>query len=147
MKLDNLVRAGSLQPHVTSAAEVQLLLAAARRNLADAAVTVLSDESRYDLAFKAIVQCALVGLAVAGYSAPHASARHETVIQSLPLTLRVSWEDWMTLETLRRQRDAMDDSGGLVDAAAVDQCVARAQALYLHLERWLMLHRPELLDT
>lgn len=146
MNLDNLVRVGSLQPHVTSAAEVQRLLGAARRNLVDAAVAGLSDESCYDIAYKAIVQCACVGLAVRGYWATNAPGHHETVIQSLPLTLGVSWEDWRVLEGLRRKRDTMDDSGNLIDAASADECMVRAQGLYAHVERWLMLHRPELLD-
>ncbi|MGY0558352.1 hypothetical protein [Lysobacter sp. A421] len=47
MSLDNLVRTNQLKPHVTHPAEVQRLLAAARRNLADARVEGISDETRF----------------------------------------------------------------------------------------------------
>jgi hypothetical protein len=39
---------------------VQRLLAAIDRNLADAGVDLISDESRFDVAYKAVMQCALV---------------------------------------------------------------------------------------
>lgn len=147
MSLDNLVRIGSLKPHSTSAAEMQRLLAAARRNLADAAVDVLSDESRFDIAYKAIMQCAMAGLAAGGYRpSTNIPGHHQTMIQSLSLTLGVPREDWLVLDTLRRKRNVIDYTGDLVDAASVDECLAQAQRLFAHLERWLMTHRPELLD-
>ena len=55
MTLQNLLKIGRLKPHEASAAEVQRLLAAIRRNLADAAVPNISDETRFDVAYKAVM--------------------------------------------------------------------------------------------
>src|SRR3546814_6463258 len=91
MSLDNLVRARQLAPHAARPVEVQLLLAAARRNLADASAQGISDETRIDCAYKSIMQCALLGLAANGYrpatSTPGTrSDAHTAALQSLMST-------------------------------------------------------------
>ena len=58
----NLQSIGRLKPHQPTVAELQRLLAAAERNLKDAHVTAVSDETRFDAAYKAIMQCALIGM-------------------------------------------------------------------------------------
>jgi hypothetical protein len=53
MTLQNLLRIGKLKDHAPTAAEVLRLLAAVDRNLADAAVPKVSDETRFDAAYQA----------------------------------------------------------------------------------------------
>ena len=53
MSLENLLKINQLQRHAATADEVQRLLAAASRNLADSGVAGLSDETRFDAAYKA----------------------------------------------------------------------------------------------
>ena len=52
--------------HVPTAAEVQRLLAAIDRNIADAEDSI-SGETRFDAAYKAVMQCALVAMLAAGF--------------------------------------------------------------------------------
>jgi hypothetical protein len=59
--LQNLLKIGRLKAHEPNAAEVQRLLAAIRRNLTDAVATNISAETRFDAAYKAVMQCALRG--------------------------------------------------------------------------------------
>ena len=59
MSLENLLKIGQLKPHPAEAAEIERLLIAARRNLRDARVTSISPETRFDAAYKAIMQSAL----------------------------------------------------------------------------------------
>ncbi len=107
MPLQNLVKVSRLKAHEPNAAEVQRLLAAIQRNLADAEVPNISDETRFDVAYKAVMQCALVAMMSAGYRpVTNAPGHHQTMIQSLPLTLRLSNETWVLLDALRRQRNA-----------------------------------------
>ena len=47
--------------------DIQRLLSAAERNLRDASVTAISDENRFDAAYKCIMQCSMVGLWASGY--------------------------------------------------------------------------------
>jgi hypothetical protein len=67
MSLDNLVKINQLNTHVSNAAEIGRLLAAARRNVADSGVKAISAQTRFDAAYKAIMQCAMVGLCANGY--------------------------------------------------------------------------------
>ena len=62
MTLENLLAIHKLQSFEASAAGAQRLLAAAGRNLADAGIAALSSENRFDAAYKAIMQCAMIGL-------------------------------------------------------------------------------------
>jgi len=103
MTLQNLLRIGRLKAHQPTPAEVQLLLASIDRNLADAASTAISDETRFDAAYKAVMQCALVAMLVAGYR-PSTSepGHHQTMIQSLPLTVGAGNDVWVVLDALRR---------------------------------------------
>ncbi len=53
MTLQNLLRIGKLKQHAPTAAEVLRILAAVDRNLADAKASTVSDETRFDVAYKA----------------------------------------------------------------------------------------------
>lgn len=65
--MENLLKIGQLKPHAPDAAEIERLLVAARRNLRDAGVTSISPETRFDAAYKAIMQSALAALMMHGY--------------------------------------------------------------------------------
>jgi hypothetical protein len=52
------VEIGQLKAHTPDAAEVKRLLAAAGRNIVDARVTAISPETRFDAAYKALMQVA-----------------------------------------------------------------------------------------
>ncbi len=106
MSLDNLARIGQLKAHTPSASETLRLLASAERNLKDAHVAGISDETRFDAGYKATMQCALVALMASGYRpATSIPGHHQTMIQSLPLMLAaiaVSIFRVMVLSSLRR---------------------------------------------
>lgn len=146
MSLDNLVKIGSLKTHVTSAAEVQRLLRAAHRNLGDARLAGLSDETRYDLGYKTIMQCAMVGLVASGYRpSTNVPGHHQTMIQTLSLTMGVAKDVWLVLDALRKKRNLTDYLGDLVDPESVAECIAQAEAILAHARDWLESNRPELL--
>jgi len=146
MSLDNLVRTGQLKPHTTNAVEIHRLLAAATRNLADASVAEISQETRFDAGYKSIMQCALLGLMASGYRpATSAPGHHQTMIQTLPLTLGLANEDWLVLDALRKKRNINDYSGDLIDPESLRECLLRAQTLIDTAEAWLRKQHPALL--
>ena len=59
MSLENLLRIGQPKSHPADAVEIERLLTAAQRNLRDADVAGISTETRFDAAYKCIMQCAL----------------------------------------------------------------------------------------
>ena len=146
MTLQNLLKIARLKVHEPSAPEVQRLLAAIRRNLADAAATNISAETRFDAAYKAVMQCALVAMLAAGYRpAANEPGHHQTMIQSLPLTLGLSNDAWVVLDALRRQRNANDYTGQPITVAAVAECLAQATKLEQTLLGHLRAQHPRLL--
>ena len=62
MSLQNLFKIGRIKEHPVDVEEIQKLLNAARRNLQDSRVTDISPETRFDAAYKAIMQVALAAI-------------------------------------------------------------------------------------
>lgn len=89
MSLENLVKINKLNPHVSNAAEVARLLAAAQRNVADSTAAGISDETRFDAAYKAIMQCAVIGLYGHGYRPSTTTPGHHQA--KILLTTTTSW--------------------------------------------------------
>jgi hypothetical protein len=56
VSLENLLKIGRLKTHPPDVREIEQLLAAARRNLTDAHVTSISAETRFDAAYKSVMQ-------------------------------------------------------------------------------------------
>ena len=144
MTLENLLKIGQLKVHSTDRLEVGRLIEAARRNLTDAEVESISLETRFDAAYKVIMQVALVALLANGYRAD-SRGHHQLMIQSLPLTVGMSKDRMLVLDAMRRKRNAADYLGNDVDRVSVEVCIAQARELLGDVERWLGENRPELL--
>lgn len=82
------------------------LLAAAERNLADAQLAALSNENRFDAAYKAIMQLAMLALHANGFrTLTSRPGHHQTAIQTLPQTIGLPVERMIVLDALRKQRN------------------------------------------
>lgn len=147
MTLENLLKIGQLKSHATSKEEVRRLLASARRNLADAEVEAISTETRFDSAYKAIMQAALVALMANGYR-PDTSrpGHHQTTIQSLPTTIGLPNARMVVLDALRRKRNLADYTGDWIDEGLMESCIAEAKGLLTEVMTWLQQHQPDLLE-
>ena len=146
VSLQNLLKIGQLKEHPPDAAEVQRLLAAAARNLADARVTTISAETRFDAGYKAVMQAALAALMAHGYR-PDTSrpGHHVTVVQGLPLTIGLAPARVKVLDTLRRKRNLSDYTGEDIDDSSAEHCIAEADRLLRDVTAWLKGHRPQLI--
>lgn len=147
MSLENLLKIGQLKTHPPDREEIQKLLAAARRNLADARIAGLSAETRFDVGYKAIMQAALAALMAHGYRPDtNRPGHHMTVIQSLPLTTGLQGPRMMVLDTLRRKRNLSDYTGADIDDISAEACQAEAEKLLKDVKSWLAAAHPELTD-
>ena len=145
VSLQNLLKIGQLKEHPADAAEVQRLLAAAVRNLADARVTMISSETRFDAAYKAVMQAALAALLAHGYRPDtNRPGHHVTVVQGLTLTIGLEPARVTVLDTLRRKRNLSDYTGDDLDDSSVAHCIAEAERLLHDVASWLTANRPEL---
>jgi hypothetical protein len=145
MTLQNLLGI-SLDTVVPDKAQVTKLLAAAQRNIADAQLTGLSAENRFDAAYKAIMQLAMVALNANGFrTLTSKPGHHQTAIQTLTLTVALPQSKVIVLDALRKQRNLADYSGDLVPDSTVVACLTGAQELQVHVKSWLVAHTPYLL--
>lgn len=143
-----LAKIGRLKEHAASAADVKKLLAAARRNLAETSIAGLSAETRFDLAYKAVMQLGLVALMANGYRpSTNEPGHHATIIQTLPLTIDLDNESMVTLDKLRRTRNLNDYSGDIVSEEVAGSCVRSAESLLATLTAWLERYRNEWVQT
>lgn len=145
MSLENLLKIGQLKTHPPDAGEIEQLMTAARRNLSDARVTSISAETRFDAAYKALMQSALAALMMHGYRPDtNRPGHHMTVVQSLSLTIGIESKRVVVLDTLRRQRNVADYTGDLVDESTAEHCIAEADALIKDVVAWRKSNRPKL---
>jgi hypothetical protein len=146
MSLQNLLKIGQLKEHPLDATEVQRLLAADARNLADARVTTISPETRFDAAYKAIMQAALAALMANGYRPDtNKPGHHVTVVQGLTLTIELAPARVKMLDTLRRMRNLSDYTGEDIDDSSAEHCIVEAEQLLKDVMAWLKVNRPQLI--
>ena len=124
---------------------VERLLAAARRQIADARMKGVSAETRFSAAYTAIRMLADAALNANGYRTQSSrTGHHYTAIQNLTLTAGVPNETVRVLQTLRRQRNDTEYSGDSVPESTVQACVLQAEDLLKHVSAWLAKTRPKL---
>jgi len=130
VSLANLLKIGQLKEHPVDAEEIERLLAAAQRSLADARATTISAETRFDAAYRAITQVGLAALMAQGYRPDtNRPGHHVTIIQTLALTLGVEGQRVTVLDTLRRKRNLADYTGEDIDDASVAAGIEQAERL------------------
>lgn len=145
MSLENLARIGQIKPHTATREEIARLLAAARRNRADAGNPENSVETRFDCAYKAIMQCALLAMLASGYRPDtKRPGHHMTVIQSLTLTLGLPGPSVRVLDKLREKRNLSDYTGADLDEVSAEACIDAAGRLIREVGDWLASNHPEL---
>ncbi|MBU9400979.1 DNA-binding protein [Burkholderia multivorans] len=143
MTLQNLLGI-SLEAIEPDRAQVMRLLAAAERNLTDARLAGLSNENRFDAAYKAIMQLAMLALHANGFR-PLTSrpGHHQTAIQTLSQTIGLPVGRMIVLDALRKQRNLSDYSGDIVPMSAVDECFDSAAALMADVKACLVTNKPQ----
>lgn len=145
MSLANLLKINKLQAHNPSRDAVHRLLEAANRNLADAHITEISAENRFDAAYKCIMQCAMLALWVNGYRTSTSQLGHHlTAIQTLPTTIGLEQTTVIVLDALRKQRNVSDYEGDPISDQAVIECIKQAEQLYQNISAWISKNRADL---
>jgi hypothetical protein len=144
MTLQNLLAIQSLMEFKAQREDIQRLLSAAERNLNDAVVTAISEENRFDAAYKCIMQCAMASLWANGYRT-HTSkpGHHQIAIQTLPLTIGLDAKTVVVLDGLRKQRNINDYDGTPISPVLVDECRNQGTALLARVRAWLAAYHPE----
>lgn len=145
MTLQNLLKTGQLIEHEADAVEISKLLHAARHGIEDARVYMISTETRFDAAYKAVMQSTTVALWANGYRTSTSSpGHHRTTIQTLSKTIGLDSDRIAVLERLRHKRNIIDYTGEVMDEASLDVCIREAWRLFDDVYRWLVENRRDL---
>lgn len=146
MSLENLIGI-SFETVEPDRETIARLVAAAKRNISDSHSETVSDETRFDAAYKAIMQLANAALQANGYrTLTSKPGHHQTLVQVLGQTAGVDKQTIIVLDALRKQRNATDYTGDLVPPTAVKECIRCAEQLNETVTTWLKKHKPELVD-
>lgn len=145
MSLDNLV-GKTLEKITPDQANINRLLNAAKRNIADSKIKQVSTENRFDAAYKAIIQLANVALQSSGYrTLTSVPGHHLTMIQSLAKTVNLEKDTIIILDKMRKQRNVADYSGDVIPESTAQECIQQAESLIEKIEKWLLKNHPELI--
>lgn len=129
MTLDNLI-GKTLETINIDWDSIKRLINAAKRNIDDAKITVISAENRFDAAYKAIMQIANAALQMHGYrTLTSKPGHHQTMIQSLVKTLGIDTKMVILLDAMRKQRNIIDYDGDSIPESTVENCIVQAQKL------------------
>ncbi len=83
------------------------------------------------------MQTANAALQASGYrTLTSRPGHHQTMIQTLPLSIGLDRTTMVVLDGLRKQRNVIDYSGDLVSASMADEAVRQAENLLAQVELW-----------
>lgn len=147
MTLENLVDKGLIREAATPE-EVQRLLRKAAVRLADGESDAISAESRFDLAYEAVLQLAICALRANGYRPGSKGGHHVMALQSLSKSIDYPSEKIRLLDEFRRQRAIGLYDGSFEPTAAELEALTKAgRDLESSLKAWLKQNHPELLAS
>jgi hypothetical protein len=144
MTLENLIGRG-LQREPASSEEVRRFLAKIATRLADAQNDAISLDSRFDLAYEALLQIGLVALRANNLRPDSRGGHHILALQTLNTSIGYPREKLRLLDEYRRQR-----ATGLYDGSFVptqtefNELLATVLELMTYLQTWLNKCHPEL---
>ena len=145
MSLEDWLKYGWLARHTSSKQEIQGLLEAADRDLANAGTPGLSPDWQLNIAHNAALLVATAALAACGYRAARESHRYR-VLQSLEHTLGVDGVTLAQLELFRKKRNlAGYERAGTVSEQEAREMIGLAERLRAMIVEWLRTNHPELL--
>ncbi|MEQ8957279.1 MAG: hypothetical protein RLP02_05030 [Coleofasciculus sp. C2-GNP5-27] len=129
LQLDALVEIGSLAAEPPDRDEFECLVTSGRRQLQDASVKGLSDESKFQLAYGAAHSLAVAALRWHGYR----SRNRYLVFQCLEHSVGLKKEKWRVLDACHRQRNLAEYQGHMDITAQLLSDLVRIAAELLKL--------------
>jgi hypothetical protein len=146
MTLDSLVGKG-LQREPTDAEEIGRFLGKIDKKLADARAPGVSLDSRFDIAYEAVLQTGILALRVHDLRPDSRGGHHVLALQTLETTIGFPKAKVRVVDQFRRQRaQGLYDGSFEPSEAEVSELLAIGESLRKTLVEWLRQHRPDLLD-
>ena len=137
MTLENLIGKG-LDSEPANRVEIKRLLDKIVTKLADAEVESISLETRFDIAYEALLQIGLVALRSHHLRPNSRGGHHAIALQSLPLTIGYPREKVRLLDEFRKQRAAgLYDGSFSPSESELRELIDATIEVYTLLQGWL----------
>jgi len=147
MVLETLLGRG-LQQEPTDAVEISRFLKKIEAKLVDCMSPTISLDSRFDIAYEALLQCGLAALRAHGLRPDSKGGHHIMALQTLPVTIGFSKNKVRLLDEFRKQRAAgLYDGSFIPSEAELEALLDVVATLRDELIVWLIAHRPELMSA
>jgi len=138
MNLDDLNRVGLIKIWPKNESCVENMLQCAKRKLADAVASSLSNASRFLIAYDVILQCTLAALYLQGYQPNWDRPRVEkTMLMTLPHSLGFSHQKILTLTSLWQVKIDAEILGADIDEDVVELCIFEGNEMIKLFYDWL----------
>jgi hypothetical protein len=146
MSLEQWLQTGSLLRHEPTLAGIRQHFEVVDRDLADAAVTGLSSDCRFNLAYNAGLQLCAIALHANGFKAAKGGGHHFTTINALDLCVGDSLKDTKVyLSRCNRLRSqGIYDRVGVVQETDAVELLATIKTLRRDVQEWLQKSHPDL---
>ncbi|MEI8371782.1 MAG: hypothetical protein WCJ35_02995 [Planctomycetota bacterium] len=145
MTWNELLAENRVETHTTSKQEIDDLRSVVERNLRDAAISQLSSDNRFGLAYEAALLLGKMAVACSGYRVKGQGA-HQTTFAALKFALGTGISNTATyLERCRRKRNELSyDMAGVVTDTEAEEILARAAVLQNTVEQWIAQNHSHL---
>ena len=146
MNFESWLAAGRLRPHKTTKEQIQELLRITQRDLSDAAISDLSMDRRFLIAYEAALTLATIPLYCTGFET-HGQGHHWLTFKALP---EVMGEEFAGLadyfDVCRTKRNiGMYDRGGQISETDVEELLSEVRGFHDIVIEWLQRNHLELI--
>jgi len=135
---------GEVQAHSTSLQELDAMRALIRRDLADAAITALSEDRRFATAYNAALQSASMVVACSGYRVTAKVGHHKVSFAAAALALGPQADRYTAyFDRCRRKRNVIDYiTASVATETEADELLRLTKEFNEIVERWIAVTLP-----
>jgi hypothetical protein len=144
MSWKKLLQDNKVHRHTTSLQELSEIRRLVARDLADAAIPVLSEDRRFATAYNAALQTAKMAVACAGYRVASVPGHHRLTFEGARLALGKPAEHLTDyFDACRRKRNEIDYTGATIATGTeANELLLHAKSFLDMVEGWIMAHHP-----
>jgi len=134
-----LLASRTVQPHKTSAKEIEGLRQLVTRDLTDAAIEELSADRRFATAYNAVLQLSKIAIACAGYRVTSGTGHHQKTFEAVKIALgKQSKALTDYFDACRRKRNHIDyDASEVVTDTEAQELLEKAEEFREMVEEWI----------
>jgi hypothetical protein len=144
MSWKKLLQDNKVHRHTTSLQELSEIRRLVARDLADAAIPVLSEDRRFATAYNAALQTAKMAVACAGYRVASVPGHHRLTFEGARLALGKPAEHLTDyFDACRRKRNEIDYTGATIATGTeANELLLHAKSFLDIVEGWITAHHP-----